>query len=83
MIDQKRREMFSDLYRVAEFYEEPPFQPGDIDGNSSWFVMSYETVLKDFLIKYKGDQLACELVSAIVEDASRRAAEANKQVSVV
>ena len=32
VIDPKRREMFVDLYRLAEYYERPPFVSGDIAG---------------------------------------------------
>lgn len=83
MNSDSRRQLFIDVYKLAEFYEVPPFQPGDIEGNGNWFIMSYETVIKDFLAKYEGNKLAYDLVSAVIDDASRRAADANKQASVI
>jgi len=79
MVSTKRREMFSDLYRLAEYYEAPPFKPGDIDGNGDWFVAANEAQLMPFLRKWQSDSLATALAMDIVEDASRRAAELNKQ----
>ena len=76
MIDPKRREMFTDLYRLAEFYEKPPFQPGDIEQNANWFVKAQEEQLDPFLMKHH-DQMAVDLALAIVEDANRQAKEAN------
>ena len=78
VIDQKRRDMFVDLYRVAEYYEKPPFKPGDVDGNAKWFEEATEKVLAPFLKKHVFDDLALELVSAILNDANRQAVEANK-----
>lgn len=80
MISNTRRELFSDLYRLAESYEKPPFKPGDIEGNANWFAMSYESTLKGFLAKYPNDELAYDLASAIIEDANRQAVAANKQI---
>lgn len=77
MIDPKRREMFTDLYRIAEYYEQLPFRPGDIEGNANWFVIANEEQLRPFLTKY-ADQMAMDLVMAIVDEASRKAAELNK-----
>ncbi|MBO7711188.1 MAG: hypothetical protein J6S83_12010 [Lachnospiraceae bacterium] len=77
MIDPKRREMFFDLYRMAEYYEQPPFRAGDIDGNADWFMTSNEEQLRPFLTKY-ADQLAMDLAMAVVDEASRKAAELNK-----
>lgn len=78
VIDQKRREVFVDLYRIAEYYEKPPFKPGDVDGNAKWFEEATEKVLVPFLTKHAGNNLAMELVSAILNDANRQAVEANK-----
>ena len=79
MIDPKAREMFADLYRLAEYYEQPLFHPGDIDGNANWFVTANDEALYPFVTKYQGNQLACDLALAIVEEANRKAVEANKQ----
>ena len=62
---------------MAEYYERPPFRPGDIDGNANWFVIANEDQLLPFLAKYT-DQMAMDLAIAIVDEASRRAAELNK-----
>jgi len=83
MISDKRREMFGDLYRLAEGYEKPPFRPGDIDGNAEWFVTAQEDQLMPFLKKYQGDKLAADLAFAVVDAASRQAAEMNKMGSVL
>jgi hypothetical protein len=80
--DPKKREMMSDLYRMAEYYESPPFRPGDIEWNSQWFIEAQEKHLKPFILKY-GSQLATDLAIAVVDDASRRAAELNKMESVL
>ena len=77
MIDPKRREMFVELYRMAEYYEQPPFRAGDIDGNADWFGIANEEQLRPFLTKYT-DQLAMDLAMAVVDEASRKAAELNK-----
>ena len=79
MIDPKRREMFADLYRLAEYYECPPFHPGDIEGNANWFLKANDEALYPFFKKYPEDQLACDLAIAIVDNANRKALEANKQ----
>lgn len=83
MKSQSRRDMFTDLYRIAEYYEDPPFQPGDIDGNADWFVKAQDEMLKPFLMKYQDSFLATELVMAVVDEASRKAAEMNKTPSVL
>ena len=77
MIDPRRREMFTDLYRMAEYYEQPPFRPGDIEWNANWFVAANEEQLRPFLAKYH-DQMALDLAMAVVDEASRKAAELNK-----
>ena len=83
MIDPKRREMFTELYRLAELYESPPFQPGDIEWNAEWFVTAQKDQLMPFLRKYQGDKLATDLAFAVVDAASRQAAEMNKMGSVL
>lgn len=80
MTDPKRREMFTELYRMAEYYESPPFRPGDIEGNSQWFVEAQEKHLKPFILKYQGCQLAADLAVAIIDEASRKAAKMNMEV---
>ena len=82
MIDPKRREMFSDLYRLAEYYENPPFIPGGIDHNAEWFGTAMDEVLYPFLKKHT-DQMALDLAMDIVEDANRKAVLANKQESLL
>ena len=77
MIDPRRREMFTDLYRMAEYYEQPPFRPGDIEGNANWFLTANEEQLRPFLTKYP-DRMALDLAMAVVDEASRKAAELNK-----
>ena len=83
VINPERRTMFTDLYRLAEFYEQPPFQPGDIDGNANWFVMAQEKALMPFLMQYGDNEMAVGLAMAILEDANRQAVEMNRQVSVL
>lgn len=83
MISSDRRTMFTDLYRLAEFYERPGFHPGDIEGNANWFVMAQEKTLMPFLMLHGNDQLAVDLAMAILEAANRQAVEANNQVSVL
>ena len=83
MIDPKRREMFTDLYRLAEYYESPPFQPGDIDGNADWFVEANEKMLIPFWTKYDGDQLATDLALAVLEAANRLGVAANKAIPIL
>lgn len=82
MIDPKRREMFTDLYRLAEYYENPPFVPGDIEGNAQWFITAMSETLNPFLEKHPG-QMAADLAFDVVEEANRLAVEANKQGSVL
>ena len=82
VIDQRRREMFTDLYRLAEFYESPPFQPGDIDGNADWFLRANEEQLIPFIKKHPG-QFASDLAVAVLEEAGRLAVAANKQESLL
>lgn len=77
MVDQNRRDLFHDLYRMAEYYEQPPFRPGDIEGNANWFVIAEEEQLRPFLTKYT-DQMALDLAMAVVDEASRKAAALNK-----
>lgn len=83
MIDPRRREMFKDLYRLAEYYESPPFAPGDIERNAQWFVTAMSEMLSPFLCKYSSFQMAADLAFDIVEDANRQAVEANKQVNIL
>lgn len=78
MIDTKKREMFGDLYRLAEHYENPPFKPGDIDGNADFFDRATQEVLIPFLKKYEDMPLASTLAMAIMDECSQRAAELNK-----
>lgn len=78
MKSETMREMFKDLYRMAEYYEQPPFRPGDIDGNANWFVKANDEQLLPFLAKYPDSKMAIDLAVAIVDEASRKAAEANK-----
>ena len=75
---QKRREMFGDLYRLAEYCEDPPFQPGDIYGNYAWFDKTTKEQLMPFLDKYKDIPLAADLAMAIYTEADRKAAEINE-----
>lgn len=77
MIDPKRREMFTDLYRMAEYYEQPSFKPGDIDGNAQWFVVANEEQLRPFITKYPDNQMALDLALAIIDEASRQARKMN------
>ena len=83
VIDPKRRQMFADLYRLAEYYEQPPFKPGDIEGNANWFLKANDEALCPFFKKYPEDQLAGDLAVAIVDDANRKALAANKQQRVL
>ena len=82
MIDPNRRQMFTDLYRMAEFYEQPPFQPGDIEGNANWFAKANEDWLVPFVRKYP-EMLAFDLAASIVDDAGRKAKEANNQRPII
>ena len=81
MKSAERREMFKDLYRIAECYEDPPFRPGDIEWNSQWFVEAQEKHLKPFIMKYTGCQLATDLAIAVIDEASRKAAKMNREAS--
>lgn len=83
MINPKRREMFADLYRLAEYYENPPFVAGDPVTNSQWFAKAMSEVLQPFFDKYHGDIMAFELALDIVDDANRRAVAINKQDCVL
>lgn len=78
MQSKQRREMFSDLYRFAEYCENPPFQPGDIYGNCAWFDKTTKEQLIPFLDKYKDMPLASELAMAIYGEADRKAAAMNQ-----
>ena len=78
MKDKRRREMFVDLYRLAEYCEDPPFKPGAIKENGAWFARANSECLIPFLQKYKDMPLATELAMAIYTEADRKAAEINK-----
>ena len=82
MIDPKRREMFTDLYRLAEYYENPPFIPGETQKNAEWFVIAMNEALYPFLNKHN-DQMASDLAWDIVEDANRKAVKANNIISII
>lgn len=82
MINPKRREMFTDLYRLAEYYESPPFSPGNVEGNSAWFVKAAEEALKPFSEKWAADPLAVDLACAVLDEANRLGREANLVESV-
>lgn len=82
MIDPKRREMFTDLYRLAEYYEKPPLQPGDVDGNCAWFQRAQDEALVPFLRKWGDDGLAGGLAFAVLDEANRLGREANLAESV-
>jgi|GEM_PF-4220062 len=79
MISAERREMFSDLYRLAEYYEAPEFKPGAVEDNANWFIKATEEQLAPFLRKHKSI-LAVELAMSVVEECSQRAAAKNKEV---
>lgn len=83
MIDPKRRELFADLYRLAEYFEAAPFQPGDIDGNANWFIEAVRDHFGPFINKYDCDQYAIDLAMAVLDEANRRAVIANKMASVL
>ena len=70
--------MFGDLYRLAEHYEDPPFKPGDVDGNGDFFIRAMHEVFLPFTQKYKDMRLATALAMDIVDECSARAAEFNK-----
>lgn len=78
MKSEKRREMFADLYRLAEYYEDPPFRSGDIDGNAQWFADAFKASLVPFLDKWHDDALGPKLASVILDEANRLAMEKNK-----
>ena len=82
VISNERRQMFTDLYRMAEYYEYP-FQPGDVDGNAAWFIQAQNEKLIPFITKYPNSRLAYDLAMAVVDDANERAKLANMQNSVV
>jgi len=77
MIDPKRREIFTDLYRLAEYYENPPFCAGDIEGNAKFFEEAMLKVIKPYLEKHN-NHMAAELAIAVIQEASDRAAALNK-----
>lgn len=79
VINNKRRDMFVDLYRMAEYFEKPPFKPGDIEGNARFFEDAMEKILAPFIEKYKDDRMAYDLAIAVYDDASRQAAKANRE----
>ena len=83
MIDPKRRQMFTDLYRLAEFYERPPFQPGDIEENARWFEQANAEQFVPFCEKYPDDMLAFALALAVLDDANRQAVMFNRMESVL
>lgn len=78
MKSQLRREMFADLYRLAEYCENPPFKPGAIEENGAWFDKASKEQVVPFLAKYKDMPLAAELAMAVYTEADRKAAEMNK-----
>lgn len=78
MISKERREMFSDLYRFAEYCENPPFKPGAIEENGAWFDTANREQVLPFLIKYKDMPLAAALAMAVYTEADRKAAAMNK-----
>ena len=78
VIDPDRREMFADLYRLAEYYEKPPFRDGDIDGNAEWFQKAHDEALLPFVTKHTS-ALATRLAVAIIDEANYLAVEANKR----
>lgn len=80
MISEKRRELFSDLYRLAEYYEAPRFKAGAIDENAAWFIRAQNEALMPFLLKHQDDRFAADLAVAVVDECSRRAAAKNKEV---
>jgi hypothetical protein len=69
--------MFADLYRLAEYYEQPPFHPGDIEGNANWFLKANDEALYPFFKKYPDDRFAGDLAFAVLEEANRKAVKAN------
>lgn len=79
MISNERREMFKDLYRFAEYCENPPFKPGDIEGNGAWFDKTTKEQLIPFIEKYKAIPIATPLAIDVYAEAERKAAEMNKQ----
>lgn len=77
VIDPKRREMFVDLYRLAEYYENPPFRNGDIDGNAAWLEKANSEMFLPFVIKYPST-LATRLAIAILDEVDVLAKKANR-----
>ena len=82
MISEERREMFVDLYRLAEYFEAPPFQPGAYDSNADWFIHAVNDQLSPFVRKHDSP-LARGLAIAILDEADRMAKEANAQQSLL
>lgn len=78
MIDQKRREMFGDLYKLAEDCEKPPFVRGDTEGNVQTLIGIARDKLDPFLAKHGGDKLAEALAMAVYEEAGRLAKDENQ-----
>lgn len=78
MIDQRRREMFVDLYRLAEYCENPPFKPGAIEENGAWFDTANREQVLPFLEKYKDMPLAADLAMAVYTEADRKAVAMNQ-----
>ena len=78
MQSEKRREMFADLYRLAEYCENPPFKPGAIEENGAWFDTANREHVLPFLEKYKDMPLAADLAMAVYTEADRKAAAMNK-----
>lgn len=78
MIDRKRREMFGDLYKLAEDCEKPPFVIGDTEGNVQILAGIARDKLNPFLAKYDGDKLAEALAMAVYEEAGRLAKDENQ-----
>ena len=83
MISDKRRELFSDLYRLAEYYEAPVFQAGQIEENANWFIKAQDEALTPFFLKHPDDRFAMDLAMAVLDECSRRAAEKNKEVPAI
>jgi len=78
VISQRRREMFVDLYRLAEYCEDPPFKPGAIEKNGAWFDKANREQVFPFLNKYKDMPLAADLAMAVYTEADRKAAAMNQ-----
>lgn len=78
VISQLRREMFADLYRLAEYCENPPFKPGAIEENGAWFDTANREQVLPFLNKYKDMPLAADLAMAVYTEADLKAAAMNQ-----